>query len=219
VGTWGAGSFENDTAMDWAGEVGSTADIEFVFNSLAQRDLATQIEVDEAVRIVAAAEAVAVLMGRVAADVPEDLQAKLAGLETSPQLIVNAKHSLEIVLKDSELVDLWAESDGEEWNIAITGLIDRLDPAVPYDPPPPLDEIEKRSGYLTRCAFCDGEFAEGEVFNLEFRNYSTDEGLYVSRGLYCHLPCLNGKLHPRHLLQEWKYHPDEPPPFANLPKQ
>jgi Domain of unknown function (DUF4259) len=218
MGTWGAGSFENDTAMDWACEVGSITDIESVFNSLAQRDLTAQIDVDEAARVIAAAEAVAVLMGRAAAGVPEDLQARLAGLETSPQLIVNAKHSLEIVLTDSELVDLWAEGDAEEWNIAMTGLIDRLDPALPHDPPPPLDEIEKRSGYLTRCVFCDGEFAEGEVFNLEFRDYSNDDGLYMSRGIYCHLACLNAKLHPRHLLQVWRYHPDEPPPFANLTK-
>ena len=100
----------------------------------------------------------------------------------------------------------------------MTGLIDRLNPDLPYDPPPPRDEMEIRSGYLTRCVFCDGEIAEGETFNLEFRDYSNSDGLWMSRGIYCHLPCLNAKLHPRHLLQNWKFDPDEPSPFANLPK-
>jgi Domain of unknown function (DUF4259) len=216
MGTWGAGSFENDTAMDWASEVGSLTDIEAVLNSLAEHDTNTPIDADDAARLVAAAETVAILMGRVAADVPDELQARLAGLEASPQMRVNAEICLALVLENSELVDLWAEGEPAEWNLAMTGLINRLNPEVPFDPPPPLNEIEKRSGYITRCVFCDGEFTEGEIFNLEFRDYSNMDGLYVSRGIYCHLPCLNAKVHPRHLLQNWKCDPDEPAPFANL---
>ena len=105
MGAWGAGSFENDTAMDWAGEVGSVADIEAVLDSLAGHDTNTPIDADDASRFVAAAEAVAVLMGRVAADVPGELKTRLAGLKATPQMRVNAEWCVRLVLENSELVD------------------------------------------------------------------------------------------------------------------
>jgi hypothetical protein len=218
MGTWGAGSFENDTAMDWAGEVDSLADIEAVLNSLAEHDDDTPIDADDAARLVAAAETVALLMGRVAADVPDELKVTLAGLQASPQMRVTAESCLTMVLENSELVELWAEGDSEEWNLAMTGLIDRLNPEIPYDPPPPRQEMEKPRGFFHRCVFCDIEFAEGESFVLQVRDYTNSDGLWVSHGIYCHLSCLNAELHPRHLLQNWKFDPDGPSPFANLAK-
>jgi hypothetical protein len=147
--------------------------------------------------------------------VPAEMPERLSGQAFSPQLVESAKEAVSHILARSELVDLWAESDAEEWNGAMTGLIDRLNPEMPFDPPP-RDELEMRSGYLTRCVFCDGEIAEGQVFALEFRDYSNADGLWLSRGIYCHLNCLNRKLHPRHLLQNWKFRPDEPPPLLGL---
>ncbi len=210
MGAWGAGSFENDTALDWAATVTSPADVAALYEALPAFDGITAMDADDSARVVAAAEAVATLMGRVAPDVPDDLRARLAGADASRELIDKARDALSAMLGGSELVDLWSEDEdgAEEWNKAVTGLIDRLNPELPYQPPA-LDEIEQQHGYLTTCAFCDEPVAEGNIFHLEFRDYSSDEGLYVSRGIYCHLACLNGKLHPRHLLQNWKFDPDE----------
>ena len=209
MGAWGSGSFENDTALDWAMEISSVGDLETFYGKLPKYDGVTALDADDSCCVVAAAETVAMLMGRVAPDVPEELRERLGGQEASAELIESARNALSAMLSGSELVDLWAEDEaaGEEWNKAITGLIDRLNPELPYDPPP-LDEIEQQLGYITTCVFCDGEIGEGEIFHLEFRDFSSDEGKYVSRGIYCHLPCLNGKLHPKHLLQNWKFDPE-----------
>lgn len=217
MGAWGAGGFENDDALDWAADISSPVDIETFFSGLPLNDESPPPEADVACQIVAAAEAVAALMGRPGPDFPDDLAKRLDDAEASPELIEQAKHVLSAMLGGSELQELWADSDdgGEEWNVAITGLIDRLNPELPFDPPP-REQMEQYSGYLTRCAFCDGEIAEGGVFNLEFRDYSSSDGLFLSRGLYCHLKCLNGKLHPKHLLQNWKFDPDQLPPLQDL---
>ncbi len=210
MGAWGAGSFENDTALDWAIEISGPADIEKFYAALPELDGVTVQGSDVSACVVAAAESVATMMGRVAPNVLGDLRERLAGAEPSDELVETARNALSAMLMGSELVELWAEGEdgGEEWNTAITGLIDRLNPELPYDPPP-LDEIEQQLGYLTTCVFCDKPIAEGEIFHLEFRDFSSDEGKYVSRGIYCHLPCLNGKLHPKHLLQNWKFDPDK----------
>jgi len=208
MGAWGTGSFENDTALDWAAEISSAEDIANFYQALPPYDGVTQLDADISSCIVAAAETVATMMGRISPDVPDDLRERLSGTEPSDDLIGTARNTLSAMLSGSELVELWAEdADGaEEWNKAITGLIDRLNPELPYAPPP-LDEIEQQLGYLTTCAFCDEPIAEGEIFHLDFRDFSSDAGRYVSRGIYCHLPCLNGKLHPKHLLQNWKFDP------------
>ena len=213
MGTWGTGSFENDSALDWAAEVASIDDIDGKFNELdsfGQPDDCgpdAYIEVDLASEILAAAECVAFLMGRQAADVPDDLRNRLGTMAKPDTPLINkAKDSVSRILAGSELLDLWSEEDSEtnEWNIAISGLIDRLNADVPYDPPP-LEQIESSQGYLTPCAFCDQPIAEGEIFQLEFRDLSNADGLFVSRGLYCHLACLNGKLHSKHMVQNWKF--------------
>jgi hypothetical protein len=210
MGAWGAGSFENDTALDWAAEISSAEDINKFYQALPPYDGVTKLDADLSERIVAAAEAVAAMMGRVSPDVPQDLRERLSGAAPSDELIEAARNTLSAMLSGSELVELWDEdADGaEEWNKAITGLIDRLNPELPYAPPP-LDTIEQQLCYLTTCAFCDEPIAEGEIVHLEFRDFSSDEGLYISRGIYCHLPCLHGKLHSKHLLQNWKFDPDK----------
>ena len=37
----------------------------------------------------------------------------------------------------------------------------------------------------------------------------TEFGSAIRRGAWCHLGCLNERLHPRHLVQEWKFSPEE----------
>lgn len=206
MGAWGAGSFENDTALDWADEVTGVADVEAVFTSLPPFDGTTDLDADDASRVIAAAEAVATMMGRVADDVPDDLREMLGETKPSPALIEMARGSVSRVMSKSELLDLWAEDeDGSEaFGAAITGLVDRLNPDMSWDRPT-KEEVEKQAGPIMPCVFCDEGMNEGEMFYLGFRDYSTRDGLFSEQGLYCHLKCLNGKLHPRHMVQNWKF--------------
>ena len=69
MGAWGAGSFENDTALDWAGAVRSLADVRGPFDRLkaltdAREDGGAQVvDSDLASELIAAAETVAMLSG------------------------------------------------------------------------------------------------------------------------------------------------------------
>lgn len=217
MGTWGAASFENDTAMDWAVDVSKVLDIEQKFDQLTaleeglEATEAPVVDVDLACEVIAAAESVAVLMDRVAKDVPEDLLKRLKNLGAADaKLIEKAKFAVSRVIMDSELVELWAEDgdDPNEWNIAITGLIDRLNADVPFDTPT-REEVVSISGDLTPCAFCGEGIEAKELASIEFRDLSDKDALFMSRGIYCHLACLNGKLHPKHLIQNWKFAVDD----------
>lgn len=217
MGAWGAGSFENDDALDWAADVSSVADIEKPFDELTALDEDPDaeeepyVDVDLASAVIAAAESVATMMGRIAPDVPEDLQKRLKKLgKPSASLIEKAKFGVSRVLMDSELLELWSEGDDDtnEWNIAITGLIDRLNADVPYETPK-TEEIQKISGNVTPCAFCGEGIAENELSSLEYRDLTDKNSLHMARGIYCHLSCLNGKLHPKHIVQNWRFAVDD----------
>lgn len=217
MGAWGAGSFENDDALDWAADVKALADLERPFEELTALDEdpeATEepyVDVDLASAVIAAAESVAAMMGRIAPDMPEDLQKRLEKLgQPDAALVEKAKFAVSRVLMDSELLELWSEDedDPNEWNIAITGLIDRLNADVPYEAPEPA-EIQKIAGNLTPCAFCGEGIAEGELSSIEFRDLTSKESLPMARGIYCHLSCLNGKLHPKHIVQNWRFAVDD----------
>ncbi|MBB3991463.1 DUF4259 domain-containing protein [Croceicoccus naphthovorans] len=206
MGAWGAGSFENDTALDWADEVESVGDVEAVFTGLPEYDGKTDLEADDASRVIAAAEAVATMMGRVAEDVPEELQELLAGAEPSGPLIEMARNAVSRVMSRSELLDLWAEDEegSEAFGKAITALVDRLNPDMSWDRPT-KEEVEQQAGPIMPCVFCDEGMTEDNMFYLGFRDYTDRNGLFGEQGIYCHLTCLNAKLHPRHMVQNWKF--------------
>lgn len=217
MGAWGAGSFENDAAMDWIADISTLQDIEAKFDELSildddeTSDGSPFIDADLASEVVAAAEIVAALMDRIALDVPEELQASLQKLgKAEPSLIDKAKIAVSRILTDSELLELWSENedDPNEWNIAITGLIDRLNADVPYDRPSKA-EVEEIAGELTPCVFCGKGILQHELSSITFQDLSSKNALFMSRGLYCHLSCLNGKIHPKHLIQNWKFNVDD----------
>ena len=85
MGAWGAGSFDNDTAMDWAGSVQSLEDVRQPLVQLkavtdaSEAGGALEIDADLACEVIAAAETVAMLMGRKIPDFPDELQQRLVG--------------------------------------------------------------------------------------------------------------------------------------------
>ncbi len=204
MGAWGAGGFENDTAADFAAGVASVDDLSALFEGLPD-DVAETIDADLAQEVVAAAECVAAMMGRPAGDLPGELAARLASFgDAEPHLVEAARNSLSRVLGWSELTDLWAEDDPAPFNLAVTSLIERLSPDLPFDPPEPRPEKEVRQ----TCGFCNGGIEPAELVSIEI-NQPTDAINVLNRGFWCHLACLNARLHPGHIIQNWKIDPEE----------
>jgi hypothetical protein len=129
MGTWGFGAFENDTAADWAyalEEASDLAPLEAAFDAV---EGGRYLDADLAAEAVAAAEVLAALRGRAAAQLPEEVSAWVA---EHPQvvpdvLLADARRAVEKVAEDSELKDLWEESDEfAAWRRAVDDLRARL---------------------------------------------------------------------------------------------
>jgi hypothetical protein len=133
MGAWGHGSFDNDDAGDWVAELSEAVGTEPVSEAFeAVLEVGDNyLEVTEAGRGLAAAEVVAALLGRPPAVLPEEVTAWLAGKKPpKAALIKKAQRVVKRVLKDSELKELWAESeDAAKWQREAEGLLQRLSAA------------------------------------------------------------------------------------------
>ncbi|MGI9380969.1 MAG: DUF4259 domain-containing protein [Methyloligellaceae bacterium] len=207
MGTFGGGSFENDVALDFAASVVTEKDIASVFSALPE-DPAETIDAEEAQKIIAAAECIAAMMGRPEEDIPGELKRRLEDLDApDADLIETARNAVYRVLSRSELLDLWAESDAQPFNLAITRLIDRLNPSIA----PRKKSRKKNKPVLQICSFCDREVELEDLYSFEIRQVEDagETGSGLNRGAWCHLSCLNERLHPKHLVQNWKFDPEE----------
>jgi hypothetical protein len=205
MGAWGAGSFENDTAMDWTYGVESVADVSKVFERLkAETDVhpdggQMHLDADFACELVAAAECVAMMMGRIIPGFPEEVKEALADTgEPDALLFHHARNALMQVTRHSELAELWEEAaeDGEtnEWLAEVTGLVERLNPDLEYEAPV-LPEVsdEDRDDEQSLCAFCRQPIPDKEFFGMSVTEYG--DIFESSRILPIHLKCLNARLH------------------------
>ena len=66
MGAWGAGNFENDSALDWVVDLEDQEGMELVLQTLAERGEGGE-------GILAAAEVVAALNGNASAELPEEV--------------------------------------------------------------------------------------------------------------------------------------------------
>jgi hypothetical protein len=129
MGAWAHGSFDNDDALDWVGELEAAEDTEPIseaFEAVLEAD--DYLEAPEASMGVAAAEVVAALLEKPAARLPEEVTAWVQGRRRPPAgLVKKAQRVVKHILKDSELKELWAESpDGPLWQQEVEGLLQRL---------------------------------------------------------------------------------------------
>jgi Domain of unknown function (DUF4259) len=203
VGAWGAGGFENDTALDFAATVESVDDVAAVFAAAPGEE----IDADQASIIVAAAECVAAMLGRPADDLPDDLAARLIGFgKPDPALLDTTRSHVSMVIARSELSELWGEADNPAaFNLGMTGLIDRLNPAIK----PKSAKKRKKGPHFnpSPCAFCDKPMGE-EDFGMFDLSVDLGSGDPIRLGKWAHLNCLNARLHPAHIVQVWKTNPD-----------
>jgi hypothetical protein len=204
MGTWGPGGFQNDTALDFAETIGSVDDIGAAFTI---GDPGEPIDADKACEIVAAAECVAAMMGHPADDMPDSLLERVQSLgPPDGPLFHNARDHVSAVISRSELAELWADSDDPSaFNLAMTDLINRLNP----DAKPKKGRRKKKPVFNpSPCAFCNEPMGE-EEFGLFDISVDLGGGLPMKLGKWAHLKCLNARLHPNHIMQVWKFDPDE----------
>lgn len=135
MGTWSHEPFGNATANDWAYDLEETKDLALitrVFDGVLELG-DEYLEADQACEAVAAAEVLAKILGRgtqtdtYTEKVDEWLQT--ISEQPSADLLNKAKQVLRRVLaEDSELKELWEESDdAEAWRDNIQTLIARLE--------------------------------------------------------------------------------------------
>ena len=132
MGAWGVGTFENDEASDWVYRLEDTGDFTLVRDTLvAAAEPSGYLESATGSSALAAAEVVAAMAGRPAPDLPEEVRAWVADHRTAltPDLRTLAIRALDQVAADSELKELWAESDeSEAWADRLQELRGRIAP-------------------------------------------------------------------------------------------
>jgi hypothetical protein len=149
MGAWGAGSFENDWALDWLANFRECEDVDFVraalrhvvehggtkqypssviLRLLGRPHRTDWLDADVAAQALAAAEIVAAWRGHLAAKLPRDLPAWLQQHATlsQPDLVPLAQKAVSIVKTNSELQVLWEEGEADRWQNAVEDLEQRL---------------------------------------------------------------------------------------------
>jgi hypothetical protein len=227
MGAWGGGSFENDSALDWARSAQSVADVRRPFERLKEMTDASPegrplvVDSDFACELIAAAETVAMLMGRRSRNFPEELAQRLPDAGEPDKLLYHqARNAVLHVLRNSELAELWEEAAQEsgtnEWLAEMTGLIDRLNPELEHI----LwrrEDIEAKVGAPLdsgTCAFCDRPISREQLWGINLYDASNIHS--IGQGFWLHLPCLSARLHHKHAIANMKFDPDNMPDLDKL---
>lgn len=199
VGTWSAGSFGNDSALDFVSRVTGAADLARAVKALGSTG--NWIDSDLAAEAIAAADIVAALHGRVSADLPEGLSDTLSAYELpSHALVAAASKAVDHVRENSELADLWADSEVADWMGVIDDLLVRLDLGKPYvarinDGQQSDDAVVGFIGMA--CAFCGGGILETEAITLVVES-DDDDIVWFRSTSYAHRACIVQNLKPPH---------------------
>jgi hypothetical protein len=131
MGAWACGPFDNDDASDWVYELEGADDLGLCRDAIEEAALVSgYLDLGEGARAMAAAEVLAAAAGRRGGDLPEDVDAWLDTIrpEATSEDLAMARRAVERVKgRDSELAELWAESDSRiEWVALADDLLKRL---------------------------------------------------------------------------------------------
>ena len=129
MGSWGHKPFEDDDAMDWIAdfETEGLSAIVSAFEAIPS-DPSEYVEVREASMAIAAGAVLAVSATNSLEDLPESVQAAMnTPLQFDETLRSSAVNALHRVLMDSELSELWRETEFfDAWHSQVQSIIDRL---------------------------------------------------------------------------------------------
>ena len=133
MGTWGATSFENDSAMDWVADLeesGGFGAVDAALDLVIQ-GVSGRVDDWEFEAAIAAAEVVAATAGLPAGDLPDEVR---VWTERHPDpgadRIARATQVVSTTLDGSVILKLWKASESfGDWNAAMHDLKKRLDTA------------------------------------------------------------------------------------------
>lgn len=136
MGTWGAGSFDNDGALDWLHDVDPHRPFEAVNSALSCVVEAYRGELSSPAceHAIAAAEIVAAAGGHPGDGIPPSVASRAITLarDSGRELVVDAVSAVDRAETESELRDLWEGSGSpEEWRERMRDLRARLTLALP----------------------------------------------------------------------------------------
>jgi hypothetical protein len=133
MGAWGAGSFENDAALDWVWSLEQSDDlspVEAAISDVLNGD--DYLDADVGCTGLAAAEVVAALRDRALDGLPEEVSqwVETHEIAASDALVKNCLTAVEKIGNDdtSELKELWEEGGdpATEWHSVLDDLVARL---------------------------------------------------------------------------------------------
>ncbi len=132
MGAWGPGNFANDAAQDWLYDFGEN-DFRLIDRTLAGVAAmveADELDADEVCEVLAAAECVAAAAGFPPDNPPQELAGWLtenSPMLVKPEYIEMARRAVARVLAQSELREVWLESEEfGGWETAVHNLQSRL---------------------------------------------------------------------------------------------
>jgi len=126
---WGTGSFENDDAQDFLGELASLTIDELKQKLAYAAEHEGYLEARESSVVVATAEVVATAKGAPPVNVPPAIAEWVSKVEGTPSHEMSdlARRAVKRVRSNSELKDLWQEAEGlNDWSASLRDLEERL---------------------------------------------------------------------------------------------
>ncbi len=136
MGTWSAGSFGNDDAQDWVGDFLDKPGLPLVIQALttvADADADEYLEASECAAAIAAAEIMAALNNHPNSELDEELAAWISQQNeaSDPQLAALAIRAIQRIRINSEMKDLWEETeDDTEFQASLQDLEARVKATV-----------------------------------------------------------------------------------------
>ena len=130
MGAWGVGNFDNDDAADWAFELEESEDTDLLVATLEAIAPGSYLEAPDSCIALAAAEVVAALRGSPNHSLPSEIVAWVDAnpVEVDSDLQAMAQMAIHTIETESELRDLWADTDDfDSWSAELEDLKGRLD--------------------------------------------------------------------------------------------
>jgi tetratricopeptide (TPR) repeat protein len=136
MGSWDVGSFNNDGGSDWLEQLLQSRGADKIFRALmVVSNNKDYLEVNDCEQAIAAAELVAAAVGEPSQTLPGEVSHWLEGkdLRLGSELVDLALRVVERVAKNSELKELWDDTDSAlEWYATVDDLAGRLRRSAVY---------------------------------------------------------------------------------------
>ena len=127
MGAWGMTTFENDNASDWLYELEESTDLSVIQEALNVDE--EYIESSKGCNVLAAAEIILALLGKPRSGLPENAKEWVGNnpLDPSPLIPSAIKAVSQVLGNESELKELWGETDeSENWENDVKDILNKL---------------------------------------------------------------------------------------------